>query len=122
MVMAMTFSKESNQFVFSAFSTVCEDGGDSWRYSYRPCCETLFLTVFHEHRTVLSPMIVEMAHASSGPVSPQDLRGLLHKDAIYNAVGLAAFDLYDEVSKNLIGPKHNVQTSELFFRLTLISG
>ena len=27
-----------------------EDGGDSWRYSYRPCCETVFLTIFHQYR------------------------------------------------------------------------
>jgi hypothetical protein len=30
-------------------------------------------------------------------VAPNDLAAILHKDAIYNAVGLAAFDLYDEV-------------------------
>lgn len=76
---------------------VCEDGGDSWRYSYRPCCETLFLTIFHENRTILSPMMVEMVRTSAGPVSPQDLRALLYKDAVYNAVGLAAFDLYDDI-------------------------
>ena len=42
-------------------------------------------------------MLVEMVRSSAGPVSPQDLRALLHKDAVYNAVGLAAFDLYDEI-------------------------
>jgi len=76
---------------------VCEDGGDSWRYSYRPCCETLFLTVFHENRTHLAPMMVEMVRNTAGPVNSQDLRALLNKDAVYNAVGLAAFDLYDEI-------------------------
>lgn len=30
-------------------------------------------------------------------VSPSDLSAILRKDAVYNAVGLAAFDLYDEV-------------------------
>lgn len=33
-------------------------------------------------------------------VSPDDMQGILKKDAIYNAVGLCAFDLYDEVSKH----------------------
>ena len=31
------------------------------------------------------------------PVDPNDLRAILLKDAVYNAVGLAAFNLYDEV-------------------------
>ena len=34
---------------------------------------------------------------TAGPVNSQDLRALLNKDAVYNAVGLAAFDLYDEI-------------------------
>ena len=79
------------------FFSVCEDGGDSWKYSYRPCCEALFLTLFHENRVVLAPMLVSLVKESSGPVSPHDLRALLHKDAVYNAVGLAAFDLYDDI-------------------------
>lgn len=31
------------------------------------------------------------------PVDPNNLHAILVKDAVYNAVGLAAFDLYDEV-------------------------
>lgn len=31
-------------------------------------------------------------------VSPEDMAGILRKDAVYNAVGLAAYDMYDEVS------------------------
>lgn len=31
-------------------------------------------------------------------VDPNDLHAILLKDAVYNAVGLAAFYLYDEVS------------------------
>ena len=34
---------------------------------------------------------------SSGVVAQNDLAAILQKDAVYNAVGLAAFDLYDEV-------------------------
>ena len=37
---------------------------------------------------------------SSGVVAHNDLAAILHKDAVYNAVGLAAFDLYDEVKIN----------------------
>ena len=82
---------------------VCEDGGDSWRYSYRPCCESAFLAVFHEHRERLAPVLVRMARENSDPVPAHDLAAILRKDAVYNAVGHAAFDLYDEVSTNSFG-------------------
>lgn len=36
------------------------------------------------------------------PVDPNNLHAILVKDAVYRAVGLAAFDLYDEVQKILL--------------------
>ena len=85
---------------------VCEDGGDSWRYSYRPCCESAFLAVFHEHRRTLAPGLVEMATENSSPVAAGDLAAVMRKDAVYNAVGLAAFDLYDEVRESFLTSIH----------------
>jgi hypothetical protein len=35
--------------------------------------------------------------SNHAPVDPQNLPAILQKDAIYNSVGLAAFDLYDEI-------------------------
>ena len=75
----------------------CEECGDSWKYSWRPCCETVFLTLFHEYREALSPLLVSMVRDNHAPVDPANLTAILQKDAIYNAVGLAAFDLYDEI-------------------------
>ncbi len=77
--------------------SVCEEGGDSWRYSLRPCCESAFLSVFHEFREDLTPVLVGILNDHSGSIPPGDLQAILRKDAVYNAVGLAAFDLYDEV-------------------------
>lgn len=39
-----------------------------------------------------------MVHETNQIVLPDDTQGILRKDAVYNAVSLAAFDLYDEVS------------------------
>lgn len=39
-----------------------------------------------------------LANLQTQQISPDDLPGILKKDAVYNAVGLAAFDLYDDVS------------------------
>jgi len=74
-----------------------EEGGDSWRYSWRPCCETVFLTLFHEYRENLASLLVCLVRDNHAPVDPANLTSILQKDAIYNAVGLAAFDLYDEI-------------------------
>jgi hypothetical protein len=40
-----------------------EEGGDSWRYSWRPCCETVFLSLFHEFRELLAPLLVQMVRS-----------------------------------------------------------
>ena len=75
-----------------------DDGGDSWKYSYRPCCESLFLALFHENRDELAPVVIsylKQCDVNSGTIP--DLQTILHKDAIYNAVGLAAFDLFDDI-------------------------
>ncbi|XP_044739459.1 importin-11 [Chrysoperla carnea] len=75
-----------------------DECGESWKYSLRPSTETVFVTLFHEFRQTLAPVLLEMINASHGLVSPTDLPAILHKDAIYSAAGLAAFDLYDEIN------------------------
>lgn len=78
-------------------SFATDEGGESWKYSLRPCTETVFLAMFHEFRETLAPVLLEMIQNNHALVSPSDLNAILRKDAVYNAVGLAAFDLYDEV-------------------------
>lgn len=73
------------------------EGGESWKYSLRPCTETLFVSLFHEYRSALTPVLMEMVRSSHSPVSPSDFHGILQKDAVYNAVGLAAFELFDDI-------------------------
>ncbi|KAJ1522166.1 hypothetical protein ONE63_002476 [Megalurothrips usitatus] len=75
-----------------------DESGECWKYSLRPCTESLFVTVFHEFQPVLCPVLLAMIQSNHGPVSGTDLNAILVKDAIYNAVGLAAFDLYDEIN------------------------
>ncbi|XP_044757044.1 importin-11 [Coccinella septempunctata] len=71
--------------------------GDSWKYSLRPSMETVFVTMFHEFRDILAPVLLDLIRETSGLVPPEDMPGILKKDAVYNAVALAAFDLYEEV-------------------------
>ncbi|XP_066986451.1 importin-11 [Macrobrachium rosenbergii] len=73
------------------------EGGESWKYSLRPCTETLFVSLFHEYRNALTPVLMEMVRSSHSPVDPRDYHGILQKDAVYNAVGLAAFELFDDI-------------------------
>lgn len=71
-------------------------------FCFQPCVETVFVTLFHEFRDVLTHVLLKMIQDSSLLVDVNDLSGILRKDAIYSAVGLAAFDLYDEVSLTFV--------------------
>uniref|UniRef100_A0A5F8GIC7 Importin-11 n=1 Tax=Monodelphis domestica TaxID=13616 RepID=A0A5F8GIC7_MONDO len=77
--------------------TVEETGGDSWKYSLRPCTEVLFIDIFHEYNQTLTPILLEMVQTLQGPTSVENTSALLIKDAVYNAVGLAAYELFDSV-------------------------
>ncbi|XP_078253485.1 importin-11 isoform X3 [Rhinoraja longicauda] len=74
-----------------------EAGGDSYKYSLRPCTEVLFLDVFHEYSQTLTPVLLEMVQNLHGPTNVEDTVGLVIKDAVYNAIGLAAYELFDNV-------------------------
>ncbi|CAL8251099.1 unnamed protein product, partial [Boreogadus saida] len=74
-----------------------ETGGDSWKYSLRPCTEVLFLDLFHKFSQTMTPVLLEMVQNLQGPTNVEDPVQLLMKDAVYNAVGLAAYDLFDNV-------------------------
>ncbi|KAH0512365.1 Importin-11 [Microtus ochrogaster] len=106
--------------------TVEETGGDSWKYSLRPCTEVLFIDIFHEYNQTLTPVLLEMMQTLQGPTNVEDMNALLIKDAVYNAVGLAAFELFDSVDfdqwfKNQLLPElqvsHNRQYLETMFTL-----
>lgn len=77
---------------------VVDEGGESWKYSLRPCTEAAFLAFFHHFRDVFTPVLVDLMQRHHQPANPNDLYAILLKDAVYNAVGLAAFELYDEVN------------------------
>ncbi|KAJ8285217.1 hypothetical protein GJAV_G00023640 [Gymnothorax javanicus] len=74
-----------------------ETGGDSWKYSIRPCTEVLFLDIFHSYSQTLTPVLLEMVQNLQGPTNAEESVSLLIKDAVYNAVGLAAYELFDNV-------------------------
>ncbi|KAF5289639.1 hypothetical protein FQA39_LY14997 [Lamprigera yunnana] len=76
---------------------VNDEVGESWKYSLRPSMETVFVTIFHEFRETLVPVLLEMMQDTNHIVAVDDLEGILRKDAVYNAIGLTAFDLYDDV-------------------------
>lgn len=77
--------------------TVEETGGDSWKYSLRPCTEVLFIDIFHEYNQTLTPVLLEMVHNLQGSTNMENTNAILIKDAVYNAIGLAAYELFDSV-------------------------
>ncbi|XP_077988870.1 importin-11-like [Glandiceps talaboti] len=75
-----------------------DEGGESFKFSLRPCVEVFFLTLFHEYRETLTPFVLEMIHGTQGITDVENMSALLHKDAVYNAAGLAAYELFDDVN------------------------
>ncbi|XP_027527254.1 importin-11 [Neopelma chrysocephalum] len=61
--------------------TVEETGGDSWKYSLRPCTEVLFIDIFHEYNQILTPVLLEMVHSLQGSTNIEDTNAILIKDA-----------------------------------------
>lgn len=61
--------------------------------------ETLFVSLFNEFREVWIPVVLDMIRETNTMVAPNDMQGILKKDAVYNAVGLAAYHLYGEVRR-----------------------
>ncbi|GJP39755.1 hypothetical protein CLOM_g24098 [Closterium sp. NIES-68] len=82
-----------------------EQGAVQWKDKLRPCAEALLLLLFEQFKEVLSPALIDMLRqcieASPPPASPDAdvpvTPALLLKDACYDAVGVACYDLHDVV-------------------------
>jgi len=74
---------------------VCDESGDSCKFSLRPCQENLFTTLVKEFRLVCPQVIMELVNEQENVDSSKDLSVVLCKDAVYCAVGLASYELYD---------------------------
>lgn len=81
---------------------VTDEGGDSWKYSLRSCTEAFYMALFHKFHAILCPqLVVYVGRSQSIQLQPNsDVQDILIKEAIYNAVGLTAFHLFDDVDFN----------------------
>jgi hypothetical protein len=43
-------------------------------------------------------LLLALVKDNTAFVSPEDFQGILRRDAIYNAIGLVSFELFDQVS------------------------
>ncbi|XP_058821977.1 importin-11 [Topomyia yanbarensis] len=81
-------------------SYVLDEGGDSWKYNLRCCTEAFYMILFQKYSPML---IIELQKFISKSQSlalteSSDITDLLIKDSIYNATGLAVFNLFDEIN------------------------
>uniref|UniRef100_A0A8B9JDJ1 Importin-11 n=1 Tax=Astyanax mexicanus TaxID=7994 RepID=A0A8B9JDJ1_ASTMX len=76
-----------------------ETGGDSWKYSLRPSTEVLFLDIFHNYSQTLTPVLLEMMHSLQVMKKYNIIicNNILILTVFFNAVGLAAYELFDSV-------------------------
>ncbi|CAI9731381.1 importin-11 isoform X2 [Octopus vulgaris] len=105
----------------------CQDeGGDSYKFSLKPCTEVLFLSLFKNFHSTLAPVLLDMVQNVQGPCGVDDMAAILRKDAVYNAVGLASFDLFDDIdfdqwfTSHLIPELQNKHTNYRIIRRRVI--
>lgn len=66
------------------------------RILLQPSSEVLYLTMFKEFRTSLTPVVLEMVQAIQNPCDPEDMVAILSKDA--GESNLIVFDVgYDDM-------------------------
>ena len=78
---------------------------DSWQEKARPCAETLFTSLVRRWPEVCAPTVLEYLtnineyeKGDQDPSSSQGMTPILRRDAIYNAVALAGFELSSQLS------------------------
>ncbi|XP_066590935.1 importin-11 [Prorops nasuta] len=71
---------------------------ESSECSLRSCSRSFYRNFFEDYKDTLRPVLVELMQRYYQPVDPNDLSTILLKDAVYQAVGLVAFEMYDEVN------------------------
>ncbi|KAI9139408.1 armadillo-type protein [Paraphysoderma sedebokerense] len=77
---------------------VVEEEADAWEWNIRPCTEKLIITMMSQFREIVTPPLLQMLSAVSGPIGDlNDSQQILRKEAVYAAVSHCANDLYDAV-------------------------
>lgn len=79
-----------------------DETGDSCLYTLKPCAESFYLAMFNRFRPQMIAEVVKQTQvAQQAPLTAESsLKEILFKDAIYNAVGLSAFNLFDDIDFN----------------------
>lgn len=72
-----------------------EQEDEHWLFSLRPCAEKVFIDLFAQFKSILIEPLLRVLDATS---SAQSGSPFLMKEAMYNAVGLAATHLFDNFS------------------------
>ncbi|KAJ1918570.1 hypothetical protein H4219_002507 [Mycoemilia scoparia] len=87
--------EDLNQWEEDPEGWIINEGVDHYEVELRPCSERTFMLLFSKNKSVLIPTLVSALkniYANDGENT------VLFKDSIYNALGLCAIDLYDDIN------------------------
>uniref|UniRef100_A0A8C2C3X4 Importin-11 n=1 Tax=Cyprinus carpio TaxID=7962 RepID=A0A8C2C3X4_CYPCA len=88
---------EIGRRLVSKYFLLTEEELNMWEEDPESFGKLLFLDIFHNYSQTLTPVLLEMVQNLQGPSNVEDPVQMLMKDAVYNAVGLAAYELFDNV-------------------------
>ncbi|KAJ3409281.1 Importin-11 [Chytridiales sp. JEL 0842] len=74
---------------------VADEETDLWEYNIRMSAQKLYMDLIDQHTSTLCPLIMRMVSQVSQGHETQE--GIMLKDAVYSAVQLGAYQLYDHV-------------------------
>ena len=73
-----------------------------WQFEIRPCAERVFLDLFAQFKSTLTTPLLSVLQATLNAKSGHDL---LMKEAMYNALGIAAPHLFDQFDFDAFSPQ-----------------
>lgn len=76
-------------------SFVQEEDSDHWEFNIRQCAEKLVTVLVSQNRHLLAPILIEVLRQTPEAI---DLTSILQREAVYCAIGLAAYDVYEYMS------------------------
>lgn len=89
-------------------------------WKLQPCTESLFRNLFLLATEQASDILLGLMSKYHQFVAPDDLREILYKDAVYNALGMAGFEIYTQVHWSQLSSPWKFTKRKIYATLPLL--
>ncbi|KAH3767235.1 armadillo-type protein [Pelomyxa schiedti] len=89
---------EMEEWLADPEAYIAEQTGGTWEFSVKPCAEALFLTLMQHNPTDLCAAVLPVILPVISQPVQDNWQTVLHREAIYNIVGLAPHELSNHIT------------------------